>query len=630
MSRNPKPLLARSLIIKAALCAGATLLFAVAASTYFFLDDFVWMYKARFEMATLAGWLHAFTAIAGIGYRPVSQQIFFWMSWHIFGFNPLGYHLLCLVTLLAASVYAYRVFCTILSNSWAALVGASLFAFSSAHYDSVAWASAFTETSATAAFIISIYFYVTRKNAASTAWYVIALLCDETASPLPAVAFFLSLVVQRRPFAESVKRSLPLWLILGIYAYLRVMFLGIPFSQSGPYAFHAQLSIYGPLIYQSILNCIGLLPPLHNVENSGGVPGVASSIAFTLLVAMVFAFGIGSVIGSQRSRAWRVALFGLLWFLFGLMPILVFTADNWSLYNLGIPLLGFGMMVSSAFLLPSLETRGAALVAAILIFVVNAFAIYGPGGWNDVDGPRKLAVATKSLYANLANEMRRTRNASVINVVAPGDLDNAAHVAGYNWGIRVLSGSASSNIAYTTRPLHDADMVFLWHTAGGYFRLVKSHLRENVARTVESGTTPPLHRYPIGIATPRTLAQARAAGIYSETAQNRCCFLAKIATLGLQKPTTATRVIMSFYVPQVPPLRGGELVHATFAGSSLVQTARITRSSTEVNFAIPPTLRAKKNLTMTLRMGAAFVPKVIGENGDVREISVMLIRVRVV
>ena len=133
--------------------------------------------------------------------------------------------------------------------------------------------------------------------------------------------------------------------------------------------------------------------------------------------------------------------------------------------------------------------------------------------------------------------------------------------------------------------------------------------------------------FPPGIEPPGDWHGQQHDGVYSSDAAAQCCFLAGRARLTLDNPPGAQLAVFKFYVPDVKPLAGGELVKATFNGIAAGTPALLPAGVHDVIFTIPPSLRSKPHLSASLVMSVKWVPKKIGQNSDERELSIMLLRV---
>ncbi|MBV8490633.1 MAG: hypothetical protein JO199_08900, partial [Candidatus Eremiobacteraeota bacterium] len=300
------------------LVAGLAAIFASAIPTYFALDDFFWLYTARFPMSTFAGWLSAFTVNVGPFYRPLSQNVYFWLSYHLFGFHPLGFHVLCAAALVAAALFAYASYRRLLPVPAAALVAACAFAFSHTHYETVAWASAFDEASAAAVFAAAIFAYVSGRGRLAIALYVVALLCDESATPLPAIALLLSLLVFRKSVKNALHSTAWLWMAFVIYAAFRLFVTGLGSAGASAFSANTDPSLYASLLFQSIGNAFGWTPNFDNVMRSGPPWGWTATLAWATYLVLVATLFVTALIGRNRGAVLRAACAGMLWFVVAL------------------------------------------------------------------------------------------------------------------------------------------------------------------------------------------------------------------------------------------------------------------------------------------------------------------------
>ncbi len=134
--------------------------------------------------------------------------------------------------------------------------------------------------------------------------------------------------------------------------------------------------------------------------------------------------------------------------------------------------------------------------------------------------------------------------------------------------------------------------------------------------------------YPVGIVPPPDWVSSKRAGIYSGETPTTCCFLAGTSTLVLDNPPGSQLAVFTFYVPSVDPLlKKPERVTVRFNGKPAAAPARLAPGMQDVSFPIPASLRQTRHLVASLEMSVRWVPKKIGLNDDLRELSIMLIRV---
>lgn len=134
--------------------------------------------------------------------------------------------------------------------------------------------------------------------------------------------------------------------------------------------------------------------------------------------------------------------------------------------------------------------------------------------------------------------------------------------------------------------------------------------------------------YPAGIVAPADYVSGVRTGIYSSDDPKTCCFLAGNAQLTLDNPAGAQLAVFTFYVPSVAPLlKNAEVVRMRFDGRPAGAPAHLSPGMQDVTIPIPPPLRSRVRIAATVNMSVTWVPKKIGLNDDLRQLSVMLIRV---
>jgi protein O-mannosyl-transferase len=174
----------------------------------------------------------------GLYYRPMFNSLLI-VNYQLFGFAPVGWHVVSLLLHLAVTLLVY-----LLAKRWqwprpAAALAALLFGLHPVHVESVAWVSGVPDPLA-AVFILSalLAYERSRKNAAQL-WLLLSLLCALAALFTKEVAIMLPvLIVLRELLAETadespaaklgraVKRALPFAVAALLYLAARYAVLG--------------------------------------------------------------------------------------------------------------------------------------------------------------------------------------------------------------------------------------------------------------------------------------------------------------------------------------------------------------------------------------------------------------------
>ncbi len=407
------------------LTLGIVLLFWTAAHTYFGIDDFFWLYDGSHLMSSVSSWMLAFSSSNGSGqYRPLTENVFWWISWRIFGFDPFGYHLVNLIVFIVTSCVLYKVFHVVYRNRSLALLAASLFAFSATHYTALAWASGMAGLGAllfAALFLLNI---TRNRNTHALVFFILCLLSNETTIILPFLALAYIVIGEHVAFPTAVRRTGLLWMILLGYLIFRFAIAGLPLASSGPFAVVLSLPGWLFLIRSSLAHILGLSPTLRNVL--GGASALWRLAATAFLVIWILCLGVlglflaNNFLNRRATLPRETHLFwvGVLWFVFGMAPILPFSRD-FSNYNLAIPLIGVSLCITSLVQITmqyGWQTRIMSLCLIIAYFAVNWIGIYGPGGLNAVDGIRVLARADRVATYAISTVASASRGPNIIDV----------------------------------------------------------------------------------------------------------------------------------------------------------------------------------------------------------------------
>ncbi|MHB1630239.1 MAG: hypothetical protein ACYCVB_18020 [Bacilli bacterium] len=408
------------------LLIGTAILFWRASHTFFVGDDFWWLYDGSHMMNTPQQWFSAFTTTNGSGtYRPLTQNVFFWIGWNLFGLNPLGYHLLLLATFMIAVYVVYLLFVSIFSSHSIALVSTAVFAFSNTHYASLAWASAFSEVGATLLAALVLYTVAKDRHRLSSLFFTLCLMANETTITLPAMVMLYYMLIRRRSFLDAMRHSKILWIEVSIYMIFRIFVAGL--HTGGVFSAVFSLPIWLHLIWSSAVESIGITPTFYNAFGSSGAWHYLSLVA--LIVYVISGIALAAFFARHIKDSMNGIALGLSWFFIALLPILPFSGD-WSYYNLAVPLIGVSVAIGS--MLQTVPLRKYTVIPlSVAILALNAAAIYGPGGDNQVHGIRVLA--SEAYFSVLQIEAARAAQGVPISINLSGNLPLAKWTLSPQW-----------------------------------------------------------------------------------------------------------------------------------------------------------------------------------------------------
>lgn len=209
----------------------AILVFWPVTKTYFLQDD--WRFLS---LVMNRPWWNIFIYYPQAIYRPVGQQLFFWIGSRLFGLNPVGFHLLSLSIHLINIYLLWRVignFSARFAESRRARFAATLwYAISPIHLISLNWLTQvdleLAVTFSLSAIILSFKTDLT-KRLLGLVVYVFSLLSHEVALFLPAAILLIS-----RRFSRTNITFYVFWLIIGVLI-LAIKYLINPFPLDEDY-----------------------------------------------------------------------------------------------------------------------------------------------------------------------------------------------------------------------------------------------------------------------------------------------------------------------------------------------------------------------------------------------------------
>ena len=246
-------------------------------------------------------------------YRPL-MNLFYMATYYVFGLRPLGFHL---VNILFHAGISVLVFCitffllrgrqpTNSSYLLPSFAGALIFATHPIHTEAVTWVAGITDLSFTLFSLLSFFFYLKSgeerpligKYIFSLTFFLLAILCKETALVVPLIIIAYDFVLKRNLLISQVKMYLP-YFVIGIgYVLWRFSLFG----GFAPIRQHSELTHYGyainvlPLFVQYLekllvpinLNAFHVFHPITSIFDMRGVISLALSLVFIAFALVIF------------------------------------------------------------------------------------------------------------------------------------------------------------------------------------------------------------------------------------------------------------------------------------------------------------------------------------------------------
>lgn len=335
------------------------LLYGPALRGWFQQDDFAWLYMSRW-MPEGSGWLyHLFTPQAQGTIRPLGDRLFFTVLGGLFGRNAIPFHVAALATQCISILLWVRIAARLTGNHLAGILAAALWILNSALVAPMVWIAAYNEVLWAGLLLLALTFKLKYLETGLKRY----LLLEWTAFLLGFGAIELNVVYPLLGAAylmifRSKGWRIVAWQMGVAVTYTAVHMLAAPVDNTGPYAVRVDARILATFAeYWKI--------SLGPSESARWFPwfapwATAATALLSLAGVVVIAIGI--------RRHYPAVVFGAVWFVIGLAPVLILPGHV-SSYYLFVPVMGLS------------------LCAAQMMFVCRA-------GW-----PRSIAIAMLTLYA---------------------------------------------------------------------------------------------------------------------------------------------------------------------------------------------------------------------------------------
>ncbi len=339
------------------------------AGAFFSQDDFAGMNVDVSSFSDFKAFFEGDPEMNRAWFRPLSFYIKFWLMREAFGFNPVPHHLLPILLHCLNILLCYRFLHRLTDRYDVPLLAAALYGLCGAHQTSLTWISAGVEP-------ITAFFYLWGLNA-FVDWrmkpgvlrgagicvlYILMLLCKETAVTFPVAVLLTDIIFPGGTASRGARTKLFIALFLLLAGYLIFWFTvqyqpGIGESYGygrtlNPltltinfFAYLGEVFIGNAFIY-AILNSAGGGDPRELVTRFMHSPAGYITGAACVVVLLVLIIGITRRWSGFHAHERRYAIFGFLWFIICLTPVLPVPGRN-SAYYLNLPMIGFSSCLAA-------------------------------------------------------------------------------------------------------------------------------------------------------------------------------------------------------------------------------------------------------------------------------------------
>ncbi|NMD00688.1 MAG: hypothetical protein GYA62_13340 [Bacteroidales bacterium] len=302
---------------------------------------------------SLFGFLNFFSLVKGPDgfgmYRPLSTQVFYFLSNQFFEKSPLPLHLIAFLFFFGIIYVLYRFVYELTKSKEISLTSTFLYAFSATHFGQLYYLAVFQELAMTLFVLLSCFNFLKNKKLLSFIFFVLALVSKETAVITPLL-FGLIYFYQKYDgnkvvsFKKFLFNLVPFVTTLFIYLLIRVKSYGFATGDSYIWDFSVKkflnttiwYSLWSINIPESLVDFIG---PGININKNIFVYWGNQIIQILVLIFLQFILFAYSIVKSRKSENIKLALFCFAWFVVSLLPVVFLPLHKFSFY-LTLPLIG--------------------------------------------------------------------------------------------------------------------------------------------------------------------------------------------------------------------------------------------------------------------------------------------------
>ena len=366
----------------------SSLLFYKSLFVFFTNDDFFFLKVAQAK--NIGDFLNFFNLLKGPDgfgmYRPLTTQVFYFISWKFFNLNPLPLHVISFLFLFIIITLIYKLVLNLIGDEKVALISAFLYAVSATHFGHLYYLATFQELGMTSFVLLSCLSFLRRKNILSLIFFILALLSKETAVITP-ILLVLIYLFQVRSINKSVNIKklivtlIPFIVCLFVYLIIRIFFYGFATGDSYIWDFSlrklANTSFWYLLwslnIPESLVDFIGsglsVNPNLFIFWHSQITPIFIFFSSQLVLIAWTLSKVLLEKEKDEIKNRDLVSTFCIIWFLMSLLPVIFLPIHKFTFY-LTLPLIGVVFRI--AYLLVTSKVNNIFIGSFLLVWTLTS------------------------------------------------------------------------------------------------------------------------------------------------------------------------------------------------------------------------------------------------------------------
>lgn len=364
------------------------ILFFPSLSVFYTHDDFFLLKISKANsLGTFFNFFNFTQGTEGLGvYRPLTTQVFYFLSNSVFNLNPLPLHVISFITFFLVIYLVYKLVNKLVESDSVAFFAALLYATSATHYGHLYYLATYQELGLTVFCLLSVALFIKFVNTEnikhyflSVATYILALFSKETAVVIPGILIltygFLKLKKEK---IISIKKFILVLssfiIILLVYLYFHFFLYGL--AQGESYIWDFSLRFINTLAWYGLWSFN--LPEMLVDFVGPGLKFNPNLFKFWSkeIVSIFYAFGAAmtfiaclvlKVSKNLKKKDFRIIIFSLTWFILTLVPVLFLPLHKFT-YYLTLPLIGVVLAIS--YLIEKAKAANSFRLAFAFIWVI--------------------------------------------------------------------------------------------------------------------------------------------------------------------------------------------------------------------------------------------------------------------
>lgn len=338
-------------------------MFYPALTSFFTHDDFYFLKISKVDsVSSFVSFFDPIHDSQSIGvYRPLPLRVYYFLGTSVFNLNPLGLRVISFITFFVDILLVGYLAKLLTKNNRIAAISIFLYAVSVTHFGQLYYVGAYQELLITFLTLTSVIFFSKSKTLPSFIFFVLALMCKETAVVIPGlfVLVYAYQVVTKSTkikFKSFIMRMIPFVLLIALYLYLHFFHFGTIEGDSYIWDFSPTRALNTLVWYflwslnipEMLIDFVG--PGIHlnpNLMKYWASQIIPIFILFAIQILLMVVALIKSF-KSKFSETESVIMFSALWFIATILPVIFLPLHKFT-YYLTLPLIGVVFLLAFIF-----------------------------------------------------------------------------------------------------------------------------------------------------------------------------------------------------------------------------------------------------------------------------------------